>query len=215
MGRPRPVAAFRGRRKYIHEPPPFYRTPMKGDNPRTRCPMTKRQQFSVEFKQEAVRLVKESGRTLTSIAKELGVDRKQLYKWIKALDTAPDPARAFPGAGAKPLEERSEIERLNLKSIAKRYGIDLQALCLDGDVVSHEFGHHVEQITGAMDAADRGGSVSRACSSIRSWAAGAARSRPSRSNSSTSLARARKCADSSAAISGCFSPADSPTRRAP
>lgn len=74
--------------------------------------MTKRQKFSPEFKLEAVRLVKESGRPITSLAKELGVDRKHLYEWVKAVDEAADPAKAFPGSGAKPMDQRSEIERL-------------------------------------------------------------------------------------------------------
>lgn len=71
-----------------------------------------KRQFSTEFKLEAVRLCKESGRTMTSISKELEVDRKHLYDWIKAVDATADPAKAFPGPGAKPMDQRSEIEQL-------------------------------------------------------------------------------------------------------
>lgn len=74
--------------------------------------MKKRQQYSLEFKRAAVRLVKESGKPVTAIARELGVNRKQLYNWTKALEQAPDPEAAFPGPGAKPLADQPEVERL-------------------------------------------------------------------------------------------------------
>ena len=41
----------------------------------------KRRQFSREFKEEAVRLVAESGRPLTVIARELGIRPEQLREW--------------------------------------------------------------------------------------------------------------------------------------
>lgn len=74
--------------------------------------MKKRQQYSLEFKRAAVRLVKESGRPVTAISRELGVNRKQLYSWTKALEEKADPDVAFPGPGARPLAELSEVERL-------------------------------------------------------------------------------------------------------
>lgn len=74
--------------------------------------MKKRQQYSLEFKRAAVRLVKESGRPVTAISRELGVNRKQLYSWTKALEQNADPGAAFPGPGARPLADLSEVERL-------------------------------------------------------------------------------------------------------
>jgi transposase len=41
----------------------------------------KRRQFSREFKEEAVRLVVESGRPLSVIARELGIRPEQLREW--------------------------------------------------------------------------------------------------------------------------------------
>lgn len=74
--------------------------------------MKKRKQYSLEFKRAAVRLLKESGRPVTAISRELGVNRKQLYSWSKAFERNPDPGNAFPGPGAKLGSELAEVERL-------------------------------------------------------------------------------------------------------
>lgn len=77
----------------------------------------KRRQFSREFKIEAVRQVKSSGRTATAIAKELGISRDVLYRWIHEVSSA-SLAEAFPGHGrVSPDEEevrqlRREVARL-------------------------------------------------------------------------------------------------------
>ncbi len=42
--------------------------------------MAKRQQFTKEFKLEAVRLWKSSGRPAATVARELGLRRNHLYK---------------------------------------------------------------------------------------------------------------------------------------
>ena len=47
--------------------------------------MTKRKQFSAEFKREAVRLLETSKKTAKRSARELGVRRNQLYKWKEQL----------------------------------------------------------------------------------------------------------------------------------
>lgn len=69
-----------------------------------------RESFSKEFKVEAVRLLESRERSAQQIAVDLGVRRNQLYKWQAELREKGD--EAFRGPGAKPLEERSEIERL-------------------------------------------------------------------------------------------------------
>jgi len=43
--------------------------------------MSKRKQFTREFKLEAVRLLEEGNKPATQLARELGVRRNQLYKW--------------------------------------------------------------------------------------------------------------------------------------
>ena len=47
--------------------------------------MQKRKTFSKEFKLEAVRLMETSRKPAADIARELGVQRNQLYKWQEQL----------------------------------------------------------------------------------------------------------------------------------
>jgi transposase len=64
----------------------------------------KRRSFSAEFKQEAVRLVKESGRPLAQVARELDLDKSVLRSWQQAMEGEP--------AVAQRLTEREELRRL-------------------------------------------------------------------------------------------------------
>jgi transposase len=45
--------------------------------------MEKQQRFTAEFKREAVRQLKESGKPVTALARELGVPRNKLYAWAE------------------------------------------------------------------------------------------------------------------------------------
>jgi transposase-like protein len=71
--------------------------------------MTRRQQFSAEFKREAVRLLESSKKQPSDLARELGVRRNQLYKWKDQLSRRGK--RAFPGHGSR-LESNDEVARL-------------------------------------------------------------------------------------------------------
>ena len=42
---------------------------------------TKRRKYTVEFRQEALRLLERSGKGVTAIEEELGITRGLLYKW--------------------------------------------------------------------------------------------------------------------------------------
>ena len=44
-------------------------------------PATTRRQFTDEFKSEAVRLTRESGRPVAQVARELGISDNVLYRW--------------------------------------------------------------------------------------------------------------------------------------
>ncbi len=78
--------------------------------------MTKRKQFSQEFKLEAVRFLEAGRRPASEIARELGVRRNQLYKWQERVSK--NGAAAFPGSGrrSRPGDEvarlRRELERV-------------------------------------------------------------------------------------------------------
>ena len=71
----------------------------------------KRRRFSLEFKQEAIRLVLEGGVSIAEAARDLDVCQKSLHRWIKQhkIDHGPNPA------GAKKTAERDEIRQLRAK----------------------------------------------------------------------------------------------------
>jgi transposase len=69
-----------------------------------------RERHNREFKLEAVRLLELGQKPATQLALELGVRRNQLYKWQKELGAKGE--GAFPGAGRKTHDQRSEVERL-------------------------------------------------------------------------------------------------------
>lgn len=69
----------------------------------------KRNQYDKAFKLEAVRLIVEEGRSVASVARDLGVNANSLHHWKKQFST--DGADAFPGHGRlKPADE--ELRRL-------------------------------------------------------------------------------------------------------
>ena len=80
--------------------------------------------FTKEFKLEAVRQLEHGDQPVAHLAVQLGVSRNQLYKWQKELQVK-GARRAFNGAGALPLNERSEIERLKheLKKVTEERDI--------------------------------------------------------------------------------------------
>lgn len=68
-----------------------------------------RKRFDKEFKISAVKLVLDSGRSVSSISKDLGVSSNALFIWKK--EYLEDTRNAFPGKGhMKPEEE--EIRKL-------------------------------------------------------------------------------------------------------
>lgn len=71
--------------------------------------MQKRKKFTKEFKLEALRLMKESGKPAADVARELGIRRNQLYKWQEKFSASGE--EAFPGHGRRPAKE-DEVARL-------------------------------------------------------------------------------------------------------
>jgi len=69
-----------------------------------------RRQFDAEFKREAVRLCQEPGRTMASVARDLGISETNLWRWRKKL--AESGESAFPGTGHVSKEEE-ELRRLH------------------------------------------------------------------------------------------------------
>ena len=69
----------------------------------------RRKVYSREFKQEAVRLARESGQSLAATARDLGIDENSLHKWKRAEESHGE--RAFPGTGRSHDEELAQLRR--------------------------------------------------------------------------------------------------------
>jgi transposase len=84
--------------------------------------MAKRQ-YTKEFKLEAVRLWKSSGRPTAAVARELGLRRNHLYnKWQSKLDTHGE--AAFPGKGGR-AHSTDELTRLRRENVRLREERDI------------------------------------------------------------------------------------------
>ena len=84
--------------------------------------MAKRQRFTKEYKRDAVRLWKSSGRPAAAVARELGLRRNHLYKWQTELDTHGE--AAFPGNGGR-AHSTDELTRLRQENTRRREERDI------------------------------------------------------------------------------------------
>ena len=82
----------------------------------------KRRRFTAEFKEEAVRLVANSGRPLAQVARELGVHENTLHKW-KAAMGAVSSHGAVPGQGSLTLAEENRRLRAELLRVKEERDI--------------------------------------------------------------------------------------------
>ena len=69
----------------------------------------RRRQFSREFKVDAVELARQPGRSLSEVARNLGVAKTMLFRWGKELEALGP--QAFRGAGQR-TEEADEVWKL-------------------------------------------------------------------------------------------------------
>lgn len=64
----------------------------------------KAKKYNKEFKEETVKLIIEKGRSVPSLAADLGINKNTLYRWLNEYKT--DSTQAFPGSGnLKPHDE--------------------------------------------------------------------------------------------------------------
>ena len=74
----------------------------------TRKPRKKRRKFSAEFKAEAVKVVADSGKSISQVARDLDLTESSLRKWV--LQAEVDRGRG--PAGALTTDEKEELRRL-------------------------------------------------------------------------------------------------------
>ncbi len=69
--------------------------------------------YTPEFKREAVRLAQTSGKSITQVARELGISDTRVHQWRKEL--AEHSSEAFPGSGHQTAleEENRRLKREN------------------------------------------------------------------------------------------------------
>ena len=73
--------------------------------------MSNRRTYDRQFKIDAVRLLKESGKTATEIADNLGIKRDLLSRWKKEI--ADETKKAFTGKGNPRDEEVARLKKEN------------------------------------------------------------------------------------------------------
>jgi transposase len=81
----------------------------------------KRRAFTNDFKAEAVRVVRESGKTVGAVARELDLTETALRDWVRRAAVDADWARA----GALTIEERTELAQLRLEERTLRMECDI------------------------------------------------------------------------------------------
>ena len=97
--------------------------------------MRERKQFTKEFKEGAVRLVTEQGRTIADAAQSLGISPWTMSRWVKAAKN--EGAEAFRGQGQRTAEQHElyelrqrvrqlEEERTTLKKAAAYFAKDIR-----------------------------------------------------------------------------------------
>ena len=84
--------------------------------------MKQRKQYTKEFKEGAVRLVTEQGRTICDAAKSLGLPSWSLSRWVRAAQR--EGADAFRGPGQRmPLEQENFELRRQVKQLEEERAI--------------------------------------------------------------------------------------------
>ncbi len=83
---------------------------------------TKRKTFTKAFKQEAVTLLEQGNTPPAVIARELGINRNQLYKWQEQIQAKG--SDAFPGKGRQSGED-AELTRLKRENNRLKEEVDI------------------------------------------------------------------------------------------
>jgi transposase len=90
-----------------------------------------RRSFTEEYKRRAVELVLSSRRSITSVAKELGLRGSVLRRWVEKVRQEPTSAARRPTTQATPMsaDQASEIARLRQENERLRMERDILKNC--------------------------------------------------------------------------------------
>ena len=94
----------------------------------------KRRKFDQDFNEGAVRLVRETGRPVAQVAKDLGINEGTLGNWVNA-----DQRRRGDGNGTLSEDERAELARLRRENAE---------LAVERDVLKRSVGFWVKDAMG-------------------------------------------------------------------
>lgn len=97
--------------------------------------MGTRRKFTDEFKREAVKLASRPGVTVTTVARELGVERSVLRAWIRKTEEG----RYEPAPG-KPLKSDSQAENEQLRR-------ELARVKMERDILKKALGYFAKDPT--------------------------------------------------------------------
>lgn len=70
--------------------------------------MANRRKYSEEFKREAVALTRQPGASVSQVARDIGVNPGQLYRWRRKVEGE---GKAFPGSGVARDQELLALKR--------------------------------------------------------------------------------------------------------
>ena len=79
-----------------------------------------RRKFDADFREGAVRLVRETGKPIAQVARDLGVNEGTLGNWVNA-----DRRRRGEGDGALSEDERAELARLRRENRSLREDVEV------------------------------------------------------------------------------------------
>jgi len=89
----------------------------------------RRRVFDKEFKQRTVALIKQGEKKVKEVAEDLGVDRGDIYRWIR--EFTKDPEESFPGKGKlKPEDEEFRKLKRQLADVTEERDILKKAVSI-------------------------------------------------------------------------------------
>lgn len=82
------------------------------------------QRYSDEFKRDAIELVRSSGRTVTAVARELGISSESLRGWVKKARAAEAGPATTESSGLSAADE-TELKRLRKLTVEQAKTIEI------------------------------------------------------------------------------------------